>query len=93
MFTIDLILKYTPLPVSVQRQDETSAKETYQHICDAMRAASPSLIELACDKQTEKRIAVFSDQIAAAVVSQKTGGTAAGRVPGFFAAAVGNDGE
>ncbi|MFM6632507.1 MAG: hypothetical protein ACKPI8_21470, partial [Microcystis panniformis] len=31
------------------------------------------LLELTCEKQTDKKVAVFSDQISAVIVSQKSG--------------------
>jgi len=83
MFAIDLILKYSPIPISVQRKDEAEAHALHQSIKDAMRGA-PQLLELSCDKQPDKRVAVMSDQISAAIVSQKSA-SATGRPPGFFA--------
>lgn len=85
MFTIDLTLKYTPIPLSVQRKSEEAAQDTYKEIIKAMGTGTAQLIELSCDHQPEKKIAVLSDQISAVVISQKTGAAGAGRVPGFFA--------
>jgi hypothetical protein len=85
MFTIDLTLKNTPLPLSVQRKSAEEAEATYQEILKAMRSDSPQLLELKCDHQPDKKIAVLTNQIGAVVVSQKSGAAGAGRVPGFFA--------
>ena len=87
MFSIDVSLKYTPMPVSVQRKEAEAAETLYQEIIAAMKQDSPQLLELTCEKQSEKKVAFFSDQISAVIVSQKDGAAAAGRVPGFFAAA------
>jgi hypothetical protein len=87
MYTIDLTLKYSPIPISVQRKETEGAEALYQSIVAAMRSPSPQLLELTCEKQTDKKVAVFSDQISAVIVSQKTGATASGKVPGFFAIA------
>jgi len=88
MYTIDLTLKQTPMPLSVQRNSEEAAKETYQEVVRAMLATDkPQLLELTCDKQPEKKIGVLSDQICAVVISQKSGAAGAGRTPGFFAIA------
>lgn len=84
MISIDLTLKYTPIPISVQRKETEEADALYDKIISAMRAPTPALIELTCEKQTEKKVAVMSDQISAVIVSQKDGSAAAGRVPGFF---------
>ena len=50
-----------------------------------MASSKPELLELTCDKQPEKKIAVLSDQISAVIISQASGTTASGRPPGFFA--------
>ncbi|MDJ0842907.1 hypothetical protein [Crocosphaera sp.] len=84
MISIDLALKYTPLPISVQRKEIEDAQALYDQIINAMKSATPELIELTCEKQTEKKVAVMSDQISAVILSQKDGGASAGRVPGFF---------
>lgn len=88
MITIDLMLKYTPLPISVQRKEEEDAQALYQQILSAMSSSTPQIIELTCEKQEDKKVAVFSDQISAVIISQKSGATSSGRVPGFFSAAV-----
>ena len=83
MFSIDLTLKYSPIPLSVQRKESDAAQTLYQEILTVLKAESPQLIELTCDKDPEKKIAVMSDQVSAVIVSQKDG-TATGRAPGFF---------
>lgn len=87
MFTIDLTLKNTPLPLSVQRKTEEAAQATYQEILKAMRSESPQILELSCDHQPEKKVAVLTNQIGAVIISQKSGAAGAGRTPGFFALA------
>lgn len=84
MFTIDLTVRYTPVPLSVQRKEAPDAEALYQQIITAMQGSSPTLIELTCDKQTDKKIAVLSDCIIAVIVSQKSGAASTGRVPGFL---------
>jgi len=84
MISIDLTLKYNPIPISVQRKEAEAAETLYQKIITAMRSPTPELLELTCEKQPEKKVAVISDQISAVIVSQKDGSAAAGRVPGFF---------
>lgn len=87
MFTIDLTLKTTPMPLSVQRKSAEAAEATYQDVIKAMRSGNSQLLELTCDHQPEKKLGVLSDQIVAVVVSQKSGAAGTGRVPGFFAVA------
>lgn len=83
MFSIDVILKYSPIPVSVQRKDKEAAQGVYEQVKSVISAEPAQLLELTCDKQPDKTIAVLSDQISAVVISQKTA-TASGRTPGFL---------
>ncbi len=85
MISVDLTLKYSPLPVSVQRKEKDDAEALYQTIIGAMQSATPQLLELACEKQTEKKVAIMSDQISAVIVSEKDGAAAAAKAPGFAA--------
>ncbi len=85
MYTIDVILQYSPMPISVQRKEAEDADALYKKITEAMRSSTPILLELTCEKQPEKKVALLSNLISAAVVSQKSGAAASGRVPGFFA--------
>ncbi|MBE9117121.1 hypothetical protein IQ249_14560 [Lusitaniella coriacea LEGE 07157] len=84
MFSIDVTLKYSPIPVSVQRKEVEDAEGVYQQILKAMGGGSSELIELTCEKQTSKKVAIFSDQISAVILSDKSGAAAAGRAPGFL---------
>jgi len=85
MFTIDLILKNTPFPLSVQRKSAEEAEAVYQEITGAMRSGSPDMVEITCDQKTEKKVAIRASEISGVQMSQKTGTSAAsGRPPGFF---------
>ncbi len=85
MYSIDITLKFSPLPISVQRKEQADADALYQQLTTAMKDVDPQLLELTCDKQTEKKVAVMSDQLSAVIVSRKDGGAATGKVPGFAA--------
>ncbi|HCA97524.1 MAG TPA: hypothetical protein DEP38_23810 [Cyanobacteria bacterium UBA9226] len=87
MFTIDLTLNYTSMPLSVQRKEAEDAEATYKEIIKAMQAKEPKLLELTCDRSKEKKIAVFSDRISAVMISEKSGTASSGRSPGFFSIA------
>ena len=86
MFTIDIVLQDIPLPISVQRKESEAAESQYQKILEAMRSGSSELIELTCDKDEDKKVAVKGNLICAISLNKKSGGMAEGRVPGFFAA-------
>ena len=86
MFTIDIVLQDIPLPIQVQRKEAEGAESVYQQIMSAMRSGSADLIELTCDKDEDKKVAVKGNLICAISINKKSGGMAEGRVPGFFAA-------
>ena len=90
MFTIDIVLQDMPLPVSVQRKEAEAAKSLYQQILNTMRSGSSDLVELTCDKEEDKKVAVKGHLICAVSLNKKSGGMAEGRVPGFFAATTAN---
>ncbi len=87
MFIIELTLKNTPIPLSVQRKSAEEADTTYKEIVEAMRSGGSNLLELTCDRQVEKKLAVLSDSIAAVSVYEKSSASSSGRTPGFFAMA------
>ena len=84
MISINVTLKYSPMPVSVERKEAVDAEALYAQLTAAMRSPTPELLELTCEKQTEKKVAIMSDQISAVILSQKDGSNAAGKTPGFF---------
>ncbi|MBE9040416.1 hypothetical protein IQ235_06390 [Oscillatoriales cyanobacterium LEGE 11467] len=86
MFTIDVMLKLAPLPLSVQRKTEEDASALYGQIHEAMKSGTPQLLELTCDRQPEKKICVLTSEVCAVQISEKSGGATSGKQPGFFAA-------
>ncbi|NEQ73968.1 MAG: hypothetical protein F6K24_40440 [Okeania sp. SIO2D1] len=85
MFTIDIIVKYTPAPFSVQRKLAEDAEAVYQQVLESIRSGNPQVIELTCEKMPEKKIAVLASEISGVQISQKSGAAATGRPPGFVA--------
>ena len=85
MYSLDITLKYSPMPVSVQRKEEEAAKALYQSVLDAMKGGGATLLELTCEKDEDKQVAFRSDQISAVILNKRSGAAASGRTPGFFA--------
>ncbi|MEB3279597.1 MAG: hypothetical protein VKK42_11850 [Lyngbya sp.] len=83
MFSIDIIVKYTPIPLSVEQKTLEDAQATYQKVIDAMQASQAQVIELTCDKIPDKKISILSSEISAVQISQKSGASPTGRTPGF----------
>ncbi|WP_017295643.1 hypothetical protein [Geminocystis herdmanii] len=86
MFTIDLLVRYIPLPISVEKKEEAEAKALYQSILDTIKGDDVQIIELTCDKQPDKKIAVLSNQVTGVIISQRDGTAPGARAPGFFGA-------
>lgn len=85
MFIIDVTLKHTPVTFSVQRKSTEDAAAVYQDILTAMRSGGASVIELTCEQQPEKRVAILSNEISGVQLFEKSStATASGRPPGFF---------
>lgn len=83
MYTIDLTIKNTPFPVSVQRKTAEEAEATYKEIIAGMRAGTPEIIEMTCDRQGEKKVAIRTSEISGVQMSLKDSATT-GKTPGFF---------
>ncbi|MTJ09017.1 MULTISPECIES: hypothetical protein [unclassified Anabaena] len=86
MFTIDLSIKNTAFPISVQRKSTEDAEAVYQLILAAMRSGNPDIVELKCEGKTEKKIAVRASEISGVQIIQKdSAATSSGTRPGFAA--------
>jgi hypothetical protein len=85
MYVIEILLKNTAMPMSVQRKTVEEADTVYQQVLATMRSSDSGLLELACDRQPEKKIAVMTDLIVAAQMYEKSGAAASGKTPGFVA--------
>lgn len=88
MYIVELALKHTALPLTVQKQDKEAAEAAYQEVLSALTSGDPVMLELTCDKVTDKKIAIAVSELAAVQVYEKSGSAgASGRAPGFFALA------
>ncbi len=86
IFIIDVSLKNAPVTLSVQRKSKEGAEELYHQILNDMKSGSNAVLELTCEQQTEKKVALMMSEIAAVQMFEKSGtATSSGRPPGFFA--------
>ena len=86
MFTIDLSIRNTAFPISVQRKSTEDAEAVYQLILAAMRSGNPDLVELKCEGKAEKKIAVRASEISGIQIIQKdSAASSSGKPPGFAA--------
>lgn len=85
MHIIEISLKLTPMPLSVQRKTAEDAETAYQQVVAAMRSGGSQLLELTCEHQSDKKIALLGSEIAAVQVYEKSGSASTGKRPGFAA--------
>ncbi|MEO1592863.1 MAG: hypothetical protein AAFU71_16450 [Cyanobacteria bacterium J06632_22] len=86
MYIVELTLKHTALPMTVQKKSEEDATAAYNSALDALNTGKPVILELTCEKQEGKRISVLVSELAAVQVYEKSGSaSSSGRSPGFFA--------
>ena len=83
MYVIELSLKLSPMPVAVQRKEQEAALALFAQVKQALESGEPRLLELSCEKEEEKRIALLSNEIVAVQSYEKTAGSSSGKRPGF----------
>ena len=88
MYIVELSLKHTALPMSVQKKTVETADDTYKLALNALKTGHPEILELSCDQQEGKKVAVVVSELAAVQVYEKSGGvSSSGKAAGFFAMA------
>ena len=84
MFTLDLSLRYSPFPISIQKKEHDDILRLYEQIKNAMRQnADDVLIEFKCDKIKTKSITVLSKEIIAVQIYEKSAIAGGSKRPGF----------
>ena len=83
MYCIELALKLSPFPLSVQRKELRKAQNLYQEIKSAIENGQPRILEISCEKLENKKIAVLVSEILAVQMYEKTAAAAGSKRPGF----------
>ena len=60
VYVIELALRMSPMPVSVQRKESEAAEALYQQVRTALEQGQPRLLELTCEKVEGKRLSVLT---------------------------------
>jgi len=85
MYTLELNLKQSPLPITLQKKALEDAQADYQRISEALQGGNAVALELTCDQVPDKRVMVLVSELAAVQIYEKSGTTSAsGKPPGFF---------
>jgi hypothetical protein len=83
MYIVEISLKLTPMPFSVQRKVLEDAQGIYDRVLEAMRSGTPQLLELTCEHQPEKKVTLLASEITAVQFYEKSGSAMTGKRPGF----------
>ena len=83
MYVVELSLKLSPMPVAVQRKEQSAAEALYGQVRQAMESGHPRLLELSCEKEEEKRISLLSSEVVAVQLYEKSAAGSGGKRPGF----------
>jgi hypothetical protein len=84
VYVVELSLKLSPMPVSVQRKELADAQALYSQIMAVLESGHPRVLELSCEKAEEKRVSLLSSELVAVQLYERSaaGGTGTKR-PGF----------
>ena len=85
MYTLELSLRYSPFPLSVQKKEIDDVKRIYDEIKNSMNEPleNSNLIELKCDKVQDKLIAIRSQEIISVQIYEKSSIAGGAKKPGF----------
>ena len=83
MYVIELAIKMSPMPVSVQRKEQADAEALYQQVRQTMEQGQPRLLELSCEKMEGKRVSVLSSEVLSVQIYEKTATGGGSKRPGF----------
>ena len=83
MYSIELTIKLSPLPLIVQRKEHRDAKRLYSEVIETIKRGNQRLLELTCEKVEDKRITVLVSEIIAVQIYEKTSSSGSSKRPGF----------
>ena len=83
MYSIELTIKLSPLPLIVQRKDHGDAQRLYAEVIDSIQKGNQRFLELTCEKLEDKKITVLVSEIIAVQIYEKTSSGGSSKRPGF----------
>ena len=85
MYSLELNLRYSPFPVSVQKKNYDDVKRIYDEIKGFMNGNNheSSLIELKCEKVQDKLITVLAKEVISVQIYEKSAVAGGSKRPGF----------
>ena len=85
MYCLELSLRYSPFPLSIQKKEFEDVKRIYEEIKNSMndKIETSDLIQLSCDKVQDKLIAVRPSEIISVQMYEKSSVAGGSKKPGF----------
>ena len=83
MYVIELSMRMSPVPVSVQRKEHGDAEALYQQIRQSIDQGQPRLMELTCEKVEGKKATFLISEVLAVQLYEKASATGGSKRPGF----------
>ena len=85
MYSLEISLRYSPFPLSIQKKDYDDVKRIYNEIKDLMSGNNQNnpLIELSCEKVQDKLITVLAKEVISVQIYEKSAVAGGSKRPGF----------
>ena len=85
MYSLELNLRNSPFPLSIQKKEYEEVKRIYDEIKNSMisNKDDSSLIELQCEKVQDKLMSVRANEVTSVQIYEKSSVPGGGKRPGF----------
>ena len=85
MYSLEISLRYSPFPLSIQKKDYQEVKRIYDEIKDFMNSniQTSALIELSCEKVQDKLVTVLAKEVISVQIYEKSSVAGGSKRPGF----------
>ena len=85
MYALELTLRYSPFPLSIQKKEHQEVKRIYEEIKNCMNnnENNSNIMELNCDKVQDKLITVRLQEVISVQIYEKSSVAGGAKRPGF----------
>ena len=85
MYSLEISLRYSPFPLSIQKKEYEDVKKIYDQIKDLMNGnnQNSNIIELSCEKVQDKLITVIAKEVISVQIYEKSAVAGGSKRPGF----------
>ena len=85
MYSLEISLRYSPFPLSIQKKEYRDIKSIYDEIKDFMNGnnQNSTSFELSCEKVQDKLITVIAKEVISVQIYEKSAVAGGSKRPGF----------